>query len=246
MLGVVCLKWGDKYPPDHVNRLHRMVRRHLRREHAFFCLTDNPEGLDEGVAVLPLPDLQLVGWWNKLWLFSADFPLRGRVLFLDLDLVILRDLDALVDFEAERLFVSIADYVHEREFNTSVFHWQAGAPELDAVWREFLAFKSALDLSRRANFFRYLAFLRRRLALKRRKRVASMGELTHLGRYQGSQKWLSELIWDKPWSAAFPAGWCGSYKRGGASHPDARLVVFEGRPKPHECLQLPWVRENWG
>ena len=31
VLNVVCLKWGTKYGPEYVNRLYRMVARHLHR-----------------------------------------------------------------------------------------------------------------------------------------------------------------------------------------------------------------------
>jgi hypothetical protein len=30
-VNVLCIKWGRKYGPDYVNRLHNMVQRHLRR-----------------------------------------------------------------------------------------------------------------------------------------------------------------------------------------------------------------------
>ena len=259
MVNVTCLKWGTKYPPDYVNRLHRMVKRHLARGYGFFCVTDNPQGLERGIEVIPLPDIQLVGWWNKLWLFSEDFPLRGSSLFLDLDLVILRNLEPILDFDDEKLFVSIADYVREEEFNTSVFRWQPGASELIRVWQDFLSFTADLEQSPRAAMQKHFNFLRKRFALKRRKRISSMSELTLLGGYTGDQRWLSEQIWHQPWTSTLPAGWCCSYKWGagkaagrlerrqvGELPQNCRVVVFEGRHKPHECLHLPLVRDNWG
>jgi hypothetical protein len=44
MLNVVCMKWGDKYGPEYVNKLYSMVRRHLHKEYRFICLTDTTIG----------------------------------------------------------------------------------------------------------------------------------------------------------------------------------------------------------
>ena len=48
-VNVLCIKWGTKYGSDYVNRLYRMVGRHLRRPFRFVCLTDEPERIDPAV-----------------------------------------------------------------------------------------------------------------------------------------------------------------------------------------------------
>ena len=45
-VNVLCIKWGSKYGPDYVNRLHNMVRRHLHRPFRFVCLCDDRAGID--------------------------------------------------------------------------------------------------------------------------------------------------------------------------------------------------------
>lgn len=42
----------------------------------------------------------------------------------------------------------------------------------------------------------------------------------------------------------FPKGWGISYKYDGKPKEDTKMVVFHGRPKPHE-VKDEWVRENW-
>ena len=42
---VLCMKWGTKYGPEYVNRLYGMVRRHLRGDFRFVCLTDRSDGV---------------------------------------------------------------------------------------------------------------------------------------------------------------------------------------------------------
>ncbi len=52
---VLCIKWGTKYGSEYVNRLYQGVRKHLAQPFRFVCLTDNAEGIDAAVDVLPLP-----------------------------------------------------------------------------------------------------------------------------------------------------------------------------------------------
>ena len=42
---VICMKWGKKYGSEYVNRLYAMVRRHLRGDFHFVCLTDDAAGI---------------------------------------------------------------------------------------------------------------------------------------------------------------------------------------------------------
>src|ERR1044071_4309563 len=55
VVNIICMKWGTKFGPEYVNRLHSMVSRHLAREHRFICFTDDSSGLDAGIQTLPLP-----------------------------------------------------------------------------------------------------------------------------------------------------------------------------------------------
>lgn len=66
-------------------------------------------------------------------------------------------------------------------------------------------------------------------------------------RLQSDQQWIAEQLPDAP---AWPNGWVISFKRHGghpredALPPDARIVAFNGSPKPHEA-KAAWVREHW-
>ncbi len=98
------MKWGTLYGPEYVNVLYSACRRAMRQPFRFVCLTDDPAGLAEGVESFPIPDIGLQpkhwrgGGWPKFAVFKADlYGLKGRALFIDLDMVILRDLDALFD-----------------------------------------------------------------------------------------------------------------------------------------------------
>ena len=55
MANVICMKWGDLYGPQYVNRLYAMVKRHLNIDFRFECFTDDQDGI------------RSVGWISDLW-----------------------------------------------------------------------------------------------------------------------------------------------------------------------------------
>lgn len=74
LLTVACVRWGDKYGPEYVERLAAGVRRYLRRSHRFVCYTDDVEALRRkaGIVAVPLGSGggKWRGWWHKAFLFS--------------------------------------------------------------------------------------------------------------------------------------------------------------------------------
>lgn len=134
---VVCLKYGDKYSSEYVNRLNNMVRRHTTGGVGFYCVTENPIGLDSDIKVIPLPyHSNLQGWWYKPFVFSKDFPVKGKLLFLDLDIVIIKNIDCFFDFNPNH-FCIIRDFTRSmtpnwERYNSSVFRLDSGT--MPDVW----------------------------------------------------------------------------------------------------------------
>ena len=99
---VLCFKWGTAYPAAYVNVLARAVADHLG-PHRFVCLTDDAAGLDPRVEARPLPELGLPsgmvarGGWPKLGVFDPGLGLTGKVLVLDVDLVVTGRLEPFFD-----------------------------------------------------------------------------------------------------------------------------------------------------
>ena len=99
------MKWGRAFGPDYVNVLYNACKSAMKRPVRFICLTDDTTGFLPGVEGLEIPDIGLkpddwfrAGVWPKVSLFDGAFHgLRGRALFVDLDMVIVRDLDAFFD-----------------------------------------------------------------------------------------------------------------------------------------------------
>jgi len=138
MLHIVCVQKGNYLGrgAEYVSKLHDMVIRNLAEgtEGEFVCFTDDPDlGYSEGVTTRPLPD-GLEGWWNKLWLFSPGlFPSGDRIVFFDLDTLILSALDEIVQCPSE--FAMLDDFYRPGGFQSSVMTWRSGFGT--HLWEEY-------------------------------------------------------------------------------------------------------------
>jgi hypothetical protein len=235
---VLCMKWGRKYGPEYVNRLHAMVRRQLRGPFRFVCLTDDARGIDPAVLCLPIPSLALPPGipergWTKLASFSADLHgLRGTALFLDLDVVIVGSLDAFFEHPGE--FLIIHDYKRPWRVtgNSSVYRFELGA-HADVL----------------AHFRAHLNQVR----------AAFRNEQAYLSDFMHRQGRLA--YWPAAWCPSFkyhsiPA-WPGNYWRAPFVPEGARIVIFHGECNPPDALAgrrnrrwrfirpADWVAEHW-
>lgn len=133
---VLCLKAGTAYGPEYVNILFDMVRRNLRAGYPgrFVCLTDDPTGLDEGIETLPLPG-DLETWWGKLYMFKRGlFPDGNRVVFMDLDTLIIGDIEPLLNYQGE--FATLKDFYFPNQVGPAIITWKAGGVAT-SIWEEW-------------------------------------------------------------------------------------------------------------
>ncbi len=129
---VVCMKWGDRYGPEFVNRLYAMIMRNTSWRVRFVCFTDNPGGIRPEVECQPLPafeyDNALGKYWPKLALMSPDLGgLNGMTLFLDLDLVILGNIDDFFTYPGRFLIIREWKDPEKGYGNSSVVRFFVGA-----------------------------------------------------------------------------------------------------------------------
>jgi len=128
MLSVLCVKTGTKYGPEYVNILQNMVSRRLNISHKFYCITDDPTGVNCSTF-----DTELEGWWAKLQIFQKKpFGLKGKILFLDLDIVIRDEIDCFITNDD---FTIIKDWLLPM-YNSSVFQLNTGSRH--QVWDEYI------------------------------------------------------------------------------------------------------------
>lgn len=130
-IAVVCVKAGGKYGPEYVNRLYSMVERHLAVPHRFLCLTDDERGLAAGIRVISLEQRGLIGWWHKIGLFKPPGGLEDRrLIFLDLDTVILGNIDFLLDYQGP--FAILRDFYRPNGYGSAVMSIAPGYGR--AIW----------------------------------------------------------------------------------------------------------------
>lgn len=96
-------KFTAGYTPDDVRTLQRMVKRHLSVPHEFACITDRPHlfDADKDIRAIPLNKEKHVPGtcFSKLFTFHPNGRelIGERVLQIDLDTIIVRNIDPLVE-----------------------------------------------------------------------------------------------------------------------------------------------------
>ncbi len=228
---VICVKWGNKYIPKYANTLKNMVNRHTTVPYQFHCLTDDPSGLDSDINVIKLPkDPWIKTWWSKLWMFSPDLPLKGNILFFDLDVVIFKNIDDLFNHNPGK-FNIIRDFNRCRvpdwkQSNSSCMRWEAGT--MDYLYNNFVT-----------NYQRIMQqnWGDQDWIMKEAKADINWWPDEWIRSY----KW--EMIGLKDTKLLTKDG--RSYFRKPVDiNPGNCVAVFHGKPNPMECADE-WVIENW-
>ena len=105
MLNIVVYWWGEKYPPFYLERLKAGIQRNLDQPYRFVLISDQKR---PGAIVIPEQDrylLRMKGCFARLRLFDPrfqkDHELRGRIVSIDLDMIVVGKLDPLFDREDE-------------------------------------------------------------------------------------------------------------------------------------------------
>lgn len=216
MNNVICIKWGNKFKSDYVNRLYNMVEKNLQIPHRFVCFTDNADGICEGVEIRELPPFQdnkkiLDKGWRKLSLFNKELSdVTGTALFLDLDIVIKSDMAPFFEEKGEFLIVKDWDFPNDIIGNSSVFRFEIGAHS---------------DILE--NFYKEGDTIRDRYK----------NEQAFLS-YEMKRKGILKY-WNKDWCVSFKRNCLQPFPINFIKEPkdpkDAKIIVFHGRPTPEQA-----------
>lgn len=151
MISFVVWKWHipgapQQFHANHVNVLRSMLERHYHAPHRLICITDDTHGLDGAIEALPMParfdgvgNLQgpaFPACWRRLWNFSQEATVLGpRIVSLDIDVIITRDITDL--FDREETFVGWTDprASWARKIAGGLYLLKTGAHT--RVWQEF-------------------------------------------------------------------------------------------------------------
>jgi len=139
-LTILCVRFGNKYGREYVERLRNMVQRHTTVPYEFVCLTDDQHPID-GVKNIVEPHAGYVkAWWHKVHMFKSTLPITGRILYFDLDVVIHDKIDKLISGLQPEDFYGILDFNRQfvpnwNRLNSSVMSWHAGMQ--NEIWDKF-------------------------------------------------------------------------------------------------------------
>lgn len=228
---VVCLKHGNKYSSDYVNVLHSMVTRNLSVQHEFVCFTENPEGINKDINIQPLPkQAQVQGWWYKPYMFDPNILPSGTRLFLDLDLIIFRNIDSLFTHEADK-FCIIRDFnrfqnPQWKKMNSSVF--RLNQDQQAHVYEEFVKNPSTNSRRYHGDQDWIYATVRKDWAF-------------------WPDEWIRSYKWEmRGRPRMVKVGRERNFETPGVPKITAenKIAVFHGEPNPHNCVDQ-WCKDNW-
>ena len=138
-LKILCVRFGNRYGKEYVERLRNMVKRHITVPYEFVCLTDDQHQIEDVRTIYQPNANYLKGWWHKVHMFDPKLPLNGRILYFDLDVVIHNNIDKLTTFGTNS-FIGIHDfnrhfYSSWKYLNSSVMAWNHGTQ--NHIWDMF-------------------------------------------------------------------------------------------------------------
>lgn len=200
MLTVICTNVGTRYSIEYTHILYAMCQRYVPAMQRFVVLTDDVSRYaNAAFEALQVPP-GLEGWWAKIAIHNRQYGFTGRMLYLDLDMVLVQDVSPLV---YPKGFWTIQDWLEPSCYNSSVMLF---TPE------EY--------------YFLFDQFTWR-----------------DKGTFKTDQHYLTKHV---PEAHLFDRHQVVSYKSDACENnfPEAaRIVVFHGYPKPHQCNG--WVKVYW-
>jgi len=226
MLNFACVYYGDKYTFPYVRNLHSMVERNLTVPHRFICFTDNTvihkrkEFKNTNIEFKPFKRHDFNGWFNKLQLFSPQSELEGDTLYMDLDVVIMKNIDCFATIGKSKNFVGMNDFNPTTgNFNSSIMRFNNQYHSI--IWEQYLKKRTEFNNSHGDQE------IITSLIKKHEDTISFPDEWTQ------SYKWLNRK-----------GERYHTTKMTYEQDPNAKVCVFHGSPNPAESTQE-WVQKLW-
>ena len=128
---ILCVRFGNKYSISYVEKLRNMIKRHTTIPYKLVCLTDDPTPINGVELIVQKNAGYAKGWWHKVHMFDSTLPLSGRILYIDLDVVICNNVNKLLQISGNT-FMGIRDFNRKfhrdwKYLNSSVMSWMHGS-----------------------------------------------------------------------------------------------------------------------
>ena len=219
---VICIKWGRKFGPEYVNRLHAMIARNVTRPFTLHCFTEITDGLRPEVVAHPLPELgcplpeRTRGKWPKTALWGRELDgLSGPALFIDLDAVITGNMDGFFEYGEPADVILARNWLRplQKLGQTSIFRFPVGGHPY--ILEDFQRDAQAI-----ADTYKW------------EQHYVTKG-------VRGGVKFWPDA-WVRHYRHHCLGFWPLRYFRSARLPQDARVVVFPGDPNPHDALVGQW------
>ena len=234
LINCACVIHGNLYDWTYVEKLYSMLCRNMSVPVILHVFTEEDRVVPEPFVKHVLDEWENINgprkaWWYKMQLFNPKH-FDGTLLYFDLDTVITGNLDWILD-SCPQSFWAIRDYKYLwrnnwNGINSSVMYWHV--PTFEYIWQEF-----------------------------------NQGNPNEIAkRYPGDQDFITEKIhnsqlrfFDKEsivsWRWQIKDGGLDmvsrSYRQPGSGSvltPNASILVFHGKPKPHEVADT-LIQHYW-
>lgn len=224
MINFACVFYGLKYDIDYVRKLYNMVQRNTTVPHKFICFTDNTSIKkilkSKNIEFRQFARHDFEGWFNKLQLFSPESKLEGDTLYMDLDVVIMKNIDELATIGESKNFVGMNDFNPSSGlFNSSIMRFNNQYHSI--IWKEYLKRKTEFNHAHGDQD------------------IISAIIKSHEDSIAFPDSWTQSYKWLNRNGDRYHIS-----KQTYEQDPNAKICVFHGSPNPHDSAQE-WVQKLW-
>ncbi len=229
-----CVIHGTGYDWVYVERLYNMLTKNIPQGINFHVYTEHDRSVPPHMIKHCLENWPGISgpkksWWYKMHLFNPEHH-QGNLLYFDLDTVVARDLSWITQLPTN-YFWGIRDFRYLQKatyqtINSSVMWFNV--PEFSYVWDQFL--KDGVETVT-GRFQGDQDYITKAIDINRRRHFED--------RYFESYRWQ-----------CLDGGYDFQYRKHRAPNtgvkiaPDTAVVVFHGKPKPHEVSD-PQIVKLW-
>lgn len=147
-MDVICFYWNGTDRPgwtnkelgaEYVSKLYRGVKRNLSTPHRFICFTNIDDlPVDPAIEKRDLPIPYKAGCLPKLYAYAPNNGLQGRVVMMDIDIVVTGDLDEMFSYNG--YFMTRSTFKGAKLSGGDIAFFEAGTMNwiwnMDKEWTE--------------------------------------------------------------------------------------------------------------